>query len=267
METIGIMNNEFEELRSIVRRLRVDCPWDREQTHESLRHSFIEETYEAIEAIDDADWDALCGELGDVLLHIALQTAIAEERNEFTMSMVLSRINEKLRRRHPHVFGDAAVPDSEGQVRTWEKIKRTEGRTSIVDGVPREMPALLRALRLQEKASKVGFDWNDAELVWAKVEEESAELRAAVASGDESHASEEFGDLLFTLVNYSRFLKVNPEQSLRATCSKFVSRFQFIEEQLRLQGKDIDCTTLEEMDALWDAAKKKGRGNSTAGGD
>ena len=250
------MNSDFEELRAIVRRLRVECPWDREQTHTSLRHGFIEETYEVIEAIDAADWNELCTELGDVMLHIALQTAIAEEEQQFTMADVLTRINEKLRRRHPHVFGSAEAPDSATQVRTWEKIKRSEGRTSIVDGVPKEMPALLRARRLQEKASKVGFDWDDRSLVWKKVEEETAELHHAVESGDQRHTEEEFGDLLFALVNYSRFLKIDPEQSLRETCSKFVKRFQYIEEQLRLRGKDIDATPLAEMDALWDEAKK-----------
>ncbi|MCX6138675.1 MAG: nucleoside triphosphate pyrophosphohydrolase [Ignavibacteriales bacterium] len=251
------MNSHFEELQSIVRRLRVECPWDREQTHTSLRQGFIEETYESIEAIDAGDWNELCTELGDVMLHIVLQAAIAEEQHEFTMADVLTRISEKLRRRHPHVFGDAETPDTASQVRTWEKIKRSEGRTSIVDGVPKEMPALLRARRLQEKASKVGFDWNDRSLVWKKVAEETAELHEAVESGDQRHAEEEFGDLLFALVNYSRFLKIDPEQSLRETCTKFVKRFQYIEQRLREQGKDIDVTSLEEMDELWNEAKTK----------
>lgn len=250
-------DEEFKRLIEIVKRLRKDCPWDREQTHESLRQSFIEETYEAIEAIDHRLWQELRNELGDVLLHVALQSAIAEEQSEFTLEDVIRRINEKLIRRHPHVFGEKSAVDLSTQKRNWEKIKLSEGRHSVVEGVPKEMPALLRALRLQEKAAKVGFDWNNAEEVWKKVTEEIHELHEAVQRQPKESIAEEFGDLLFSLVNYSRFLHVNPEHALRETAEKFVQRFNYIEKKLLEQGKDIYSTPLKEMDALWNEAKKK----------
>jgi tetrapyrrole methylase family protein / MazG family protein len=250
-------DEEFKRLVDIVKRLRKDCPWDREQTHESLRHSFIEELYEAVEAIDNQQWHELRNELGDVLLHVALQSAIAEEQNEFTLAEVIHHINEKLIRRHPHVFGEKSTVDLSTQKRNWEKIKLSEGRQSVVEGVPKEMPALLRALRLQEKAAKVGFDWNNSEEVWQKVTEEIHELQEAVQHQSKERVAEEFGDVLFSLVNYSRFLHVNPEESLRETAGKFVKRFNYVEERLRDQGKDIYRTTLEEMDGLWNEAKEK----------
>ena len=174
---------EFKRFGEIVKRLRKECPWDSVQTHESLRHGLVEETYEALETIDDGNWGELKTELGDILLHIGLQSAIGEERNEFTMEDVLRGINEKLIRRHPHVFGERSAIDLSTQKRNWEKIKLSEGRHSVVEGVPKEMPALSRALRLQEKASKVGFDWNNSEEVWKKIYEEIHELRDAVDRG------------------------------------------------------------------------------------
>ena len=251
------VENEFREFIAIVQRVRKECPWDREQTHKSLRHSFIEETYEAVEAIDNDHWHELRNELGDVLLHVALQSAIGEEQHEFTLEEVIHHINEKLVRRHPHVFGEPKSVDSAAQKRDWERIKLSEGRTSVVAGVPKEMPALLRALRLQEKASKVGFDWTNADDVWKKVTEEMGELREAVQTGPPGVVSEEFGDLLFSLVNYSRFLHLNPEHALRETSEKFLKRFQHIEDRLRDAGKDIYSTSLEEMDRLWNEAKKR----------
>jgi len=247
---------EFTRLAEIVKRLRKECPWDREQTHQSLRQSFIEETYEAIEAIDHQNWQELRNELGDVLLHIALQSAIAEERSEFSLEEVIRHINEKLIRRHPHVFGERAIVDSSTQTRNWEKMKLSEGRHSVVDGVPKEMPALLQALRLQEKASKVGFDWKDSADVWKKVTEELGELQEAVTSGHKENIEEEFGDVLFSIVNYSRFLHVNPEQSLRETSDKFIRRFQYIEKRLAEEKRDIYQSTLADLDALWDESKK-----------
>ncbi|HTR82531.1 MAG TPA: nucleoside triphosphate pyrophosphohydrolase [Bacteroidota bacterium] len=248
---------EFKRLVDIVGRLRQECPWDRAQTHESLRQSFIEETYEAIEAIDHHHWEELRDELGDVLLHIALQTAIAEEQKEFTLDEVIHHINEKLIRRHPHVFGELPSIDLPTQKKNWEKIKLSEGRTSVVEGVPSDMPALLQALRLQEKAGRVGFDWDNAGEVWKKVREEVEELQAAAAGGDQKRTEEEFGDLLFSLVNYARFLHIDPEHALRNTSKKFVRRFNYIERRLQDQGKDIYATTLAELDTLWNEAKKE----------
>ena len=252
-------DEEFKRLVDIVKHLRKDCPWDREQTHESLRHSFIEELYEAVEAIDNQQWHELRNELGDVLLHVALQSAIAEEQNEFTLAEVIHHINEKLIRRHPHVFGEKSTVDLPTQKRNWEKMKLSEGRQSVIEGVPNEMPALLRALRLQEKAAKVGFDWNNGEDVWQKVTEEIHELHDAVQHQSKEKVAEEFGDVLFSLVNYSRFLHINPEESLRETAGKFVKRFNYLEVRLRDQGKDIYSTTLQEMDGLWNEAKEKNR--------
>ena len=257
MEDAVSVENEFREFIAIVHRVRKECPWDREQTHKSLRHSFIEETYEAVEAIDNEHWQELRNELGDVLLHVALQSAIGEEEREFTLEEVIHHVNEKLVRRHPHVFGEPKSVDSAEQKRNWERIKLSEGRTSVVDGVPKEMPALLRALRLQEKASKVGFDWTNADDVWKKVTEEMGELREAAQKESPGKVSEEFGDLLFSLVNYARFLHLNPEHALRETSEKFLNRFQFIEGRLRDEGKDIYNTSLEEMDGLWNEAKKR----------
>lgn len=249
-------SEEFIRLVEIVKQLRNECPWDRVQTHQTLRESFIEETYEVIEAIDNGRWNELRNELGDVLLHIALQTAIAEEQSEFTLTDVIHHINEKLIRRHPHVFGEPRAIDAGTQKRNWEKIKLSEGRTSVVEGIPAQMPSLLRALRLQEKAAKVGFDWTAPEEVWNKVAEELRELRDAVDGASKEKVAEEFGDVLFSLVNYSRFLHLNPEHALRETAEKFVRRFQYVEKRLRDQGKDIYGATLEEMDALWNSAKE-----------
>jgi MazG family protein len=246
---------EFDEFIAIVQRLRKECPWDREQTHESLRHSFIEEVYETIESIDHAQWNELQSELGDVLLHIGLQAVIAEERGEFTLAQVIQSINEKLIRRHTHIFGDASIPDLSTQKQRWEKVKLSEGRTSLVDGVPKEMPALLRAKRLQEKAAKAGFDWNNRKDVWIKVCEEIGELEESVNKEETEKIEEEFGDLLFSLVNYSRFIHVNPEHALRRTCEKFYRRFQYIETEVRKEGKDIYSMTLSELDRYWDRSK------------
>jgi MazG family protein len=250
-------NEGFEEFVEIVRRLRRECPWDREQTHASIRHSLIEETYEVVEAIDRGDLVELKRELGDLLLHVVFHSAIAEQTKEFTLDEVIRAVSEKLVRRHPHVFGEVKV-DSSDQVRhNWEKSKLLEGRDSIIDGVPKELPALLRAHRLQDKASKVGFDWEKKEDAWKKVEEEMVELHRALEQGDSQQVEGEFGDLLFALVNYSRFIEVNPENALRQTAEKFSERFRYIEKKLRETGKDIHSSTLEEMDRYWEEAKTK----------
>jgi len=248
---------EFDEFVSIMRRLRTECPWDREQTHDSLKKHFVEEAYEALDAIDRGRFDELRGELGDVALQVVFHAIIAEEERRFTLAEVFDEVNRKLVRRHPHVFGDAVVRTSDEQVTSWDRIKMTEGRSSVLDGVPKHLPALMKAEKVQRKAAKVGFEWERTEDVWKKVEEETEELQAAVRSGDRAHIDEEFGDLLFSLVNYARFIGVEPEASLQRTVQKFTGRFRHVEERLREQGKDIHAATLAEMDALWEEAKHK----------
>ncbi len=248
---------EFDEFVSIMRRLRKECPWDKEQTHESLKKHFVEEAYEALDAVDRKNFDDLRGELGDVALQVVFHAIIAEEEKKFTLEEVFAEINKKLIRRHPHVFGDATVNSSHEQSALWDKIKMSEGRNSVLDGIPQSLPALIKAEKIQKKASKVGFDWTRKENVWKKVEEEMKELHEAVDTNDKDHIEKEFGDILFSLVNYGRFIGVNPEESLHTTVKKFMIRFQYIEERLKEQGKDIHQTGLQEMDALWEEAKKK----------
>ena len=263
-----MVNDAFLNLVEITKRLRAECPWDREQTHESIRMSLIEEAYEVVEAIDGRAHDDLRKELGDLLLHVLFHSNIAEERHEFTLEEVITGLTEKLIFRHPHVFGDVKVGNAHEVKQNWEKLKMQEGRTSLMDGVPKELPALLRAHRLQDKASKAGFDWEKREDVWKKVEEELGELHREVgdqAGPEAGHTSGEanrermemeFGDLLFALVNYARFLHVNPEIALRGTIEKFIARFQYIERRLKETGKDVHSSTLGEMDALWREAKQ-----------
>ena len=245
----------FTRFVEITKRLRKECPWDREQTHQSIRHSLIEEAYEVVEAIDTDNLDELRKELGDLLLHVVFHSNIAEEQNEFTLENVINGITDKLIFRHPHVFGDTKVKNAEHVKQNWEKLKMQEGRTSVMDGVPKELPALLRAHRLTDKASKVGFDWEKKEDAWKKVDEEMGELHRAIEAEDRENTEAEFGDLLFALVNYSRFIQVNPENALRQTVAKFISRFQHIERRLKEMGKDIHSSSLEEMDRLWEEAK------------
>ncbi len=251
-----IPTDEFQEFVRIVRRLRRDCPWDRKQTHRSLRESLIEETYEVIETLDENDIDELKNELGDLLLHVVLHATIAEQAGEFSLQTVLKRINAKLIRRHPHVFGTVKVKDESEVKRNWETLKMAEGRSSLLDGVPRWMPALQRALRVQQRAARVGFDWSTQEEVWKKVREELEEVRETLGKRNGKRREEEFGDLLVALVNYARFLHVNPEHALRSTIEKFTHRFRHIEDTLGKRGLDIRNSTLEEMDGLWNEAKK-----------
>jgi XTP/dITP diphosphohydrolase len=240
-----------------VRRLRRDCPWDRKQTHRSLRESLLEEAYEVIEALDRRKMGELRKELGDLALHVAMQATIAEQAGEFSLEDVLYGINEKLVARHPHVFGSATVRGARQVLENWEKLKMKEGRTSVLEGVPRAMPALQRARRVQQRASGVGFDWKKSEDVWKKVREELEELRKASLRGKASRREEEFGDLLFSLVNFSRFVGVNPEHALRGAVDRFTKRFQYIEKELAKQGRSAHDASLKEMDALWNRAKKK----------
>lgn len=247
----------FGEYVAVVRRLRKECPWDREQTHESIRHSLIEEAHEVVESIDHGNLEELKLELGDILLHVVLHSIIAEEERAFTIAEVMSASSEKLIRRHPHVFGSAKVESSSDVKLNWETIKLGEGRKSLMDGVPKNMPALLRSHRLQEKASKVGFDWKRKEDVWKKVKEEIAELHEAERGRSRKHLEEEFGDLLFALVNYARFLNINPESALNRSTRKFSQRFQHIEEELQKRGKKLGHTSLKEMDAIWNEKKTR----------
>ena len=246
----------FNDFVAIVRQLRRDCPWDREQTHESVKQLLIEETYETVEAIDDQNWTELSKELGDVLLHVVFHSTIAENDQRFTLKQVIEQETDKLVRRHPHVFGDTAV-DGVGQIKeNWEEIKKKEGKKWTLEGVPRHMPALLRAYRMQEKAAGVGFDFPNAEDTWSKVEEELAEFKEQLHLDRSAEEKEkELGDLLFAIVNYARFFDLHPENALRRTNSKFESRFKFIEQRLKEQGKGWKDVDLDEMDRYWDEAK------------
>ncbi|GFE61015.1 nucleoside triphosphate pyrophosphohydrolase [Geobacter sp. AOG2] len=251
----------FDELLNIMRRLRGPggCPWDAEQTHESLTRYLLEETYEVIEAIDAKSPEHLKEELGDLLLQPVFHAAIAEEAGEFDMADVIQTLCDKLVRRHPHVFGDLQIKDSNSQIENWERIKKAEKgeeRLSALSGVPPHLPALLKAQKITEKASRVGFDWEHADQVFAKVMEELHEFEEAWEGGNETRMEDELGDLLFAIVNMGRFLSLNPEEALRKTINRFQLRFQYVEENLIRQGKKINETPLADMDLLWEEAKK-----------
>jgi MazG family protein len=248
---------KFNKLMEIMRRLRKECSWDAEQTHDSIKAATLEETHELIEAIDEKNFEEMRGELGDILLHIVFHSVIGEEENNFTIDDVIDGITEKLIRRHPHVFGDTKVSSNKDITRNWEKIKLEEGRDSVLEGVPKNLPGLYRSYRLQEKASKVGFDWEKKEDVWEKVLEEIEELKESEKAGNEEEMEKEMGDILFSLINYSRFIGVNPENALRKTNDKFIKRFQYIEEELKKAGKKITDSNLEEMDKYWEESKSK----------
>ena len=251
-----IEENSLQEFVDVVRRLRKECPWDREQTNKSIRHYTIEEVYELAEAIDQGKWDDVKGELGDILLNVLLHAQIAEDEGKFTLVEMVEAETRKMIERHPHVFGDveARTPD---QVKVnWERIKTEAGRESIFDGIPVAFPALARAFKIQDRAARVGFDWGTADEVWPKVEEELRELKDVVGSGDASRIEEEFGDLLFSLVNYARHIGVNPESALRMSTRKFVKRFLYIEDQLDKRKVSLHDATLEEMNNLWEESKE-----------
>ena len=253
------VQEKFEELIKIVKRLKAPdgCPWDREQTNASLLPYFLEEAYEVIESVDNENWFELKEELGDILLHVIFQAVLAEENGHFNINDSLDNVNEKLVRRHPHVFGDKKAEASFHAKQNWEAAKHKEkGRSSRLDGVPSTLPALLQSQRLQEKASFVGFDWENIDDVWNKMHEEIDELRKARESENIDHVREEIGDVLFTIINVSRFLGVSGEDALRRANRKFIHRFQAIEEELKLRGKTIDDSSLEEMNEIWDTIKK-----------
>lgn len=247
----------FHDLMAIVRRLRTDCPWDRQQTHASIAPLLIEEAWEVKESIQDGDDQGLKNELGDILLHVLMHGVIAQERGAFGFDDIVRAIAVKLVARHPHVYGDAVAADAADVKENWEKLKMKEGRTSLFQGMARGMPALQRADRVQEKAASVGFDWDQAEDVWKKVEEEVGELRQAVTGGQgPDRVEDELGDVLFAVVNYARFVGVKPEEALHRTVNKFISRFQYIEARLAEQNKTFDQTDLAEMDRYWNQAKE-----------
>jgi len=247
----------FERLLTIMDELRDQCPWDKKQTLESLRYLTIEETYELSDAILEKDMDEIKKELGDLMLHLVFYAKIGSETGHFDIADVLNSISEKLIRRHPHIYGDVTVNNAEDVKNNWEKIKLQEkDRDSVLTGVPNSLPAMVKAYRMQEKVRGVGFDWNNAEQVWEKVNEEIAELQHEIAVGDDEKKEKEFGDLLFSLVNYARFIGVNPEDALERTNKKFVQRFKYIEQQSKKHGKSLKNMTLAEMDVFWDEAKK-----------
>jgi MazG family protein len=250
----GVPAKEFQRFVSIVRRLRKECPWDRKQTHRSLRESLLEETYEVLDALGRRDTSGLSQELGDLLFHVTIQAVIAEEAGEFTFGAVLTGISDKLVRRHPHVFGTVRVRGARDVVKNWEQIKMDEGRRSVLDGVPRHLPALQKAMQAQRRAAAVGFDWKRPADVLKKVAEEAHEARAARGK---NRREEEFGDLLFALVNYARFSGLNPEHALEGTVERFSRRFRYIERRLAAKGIRPGGASLREMDALWEEAKRK----------
>jgi len=251
----------FDKLLTVMDELREQCPWDRKQTIESLRHLTIEETFELSDAILDGDMEEIKKELGDILLHIIFYARIGSEKGAFDISTVIDSLIEKLIRRHPHIYGDTIAADEDAVKQNWEKIKLGEkGAKSVLGGVPRSLPALIKSMRIQEKARGVGFDWEEKEQVWEKVEEEMQEFKAefnAVEPDkiDKAKATGEFGDLLFSLINYARFIDINPEEALEKTNLKFIKRFQYLEEAAKRNGKEISNMTLAEMDVYWNEAK------------
>jgi XTP/dITP diphosphohydrolase len=246
----------FERLLKIMDELRERCPWDKKQTIESLRHLTIEETYELCDAIMQKDMQQIKGELGDLFLHLVFYSRIASETNDFDVADVLNGVCEKLIHRHPHVYGDVTVNSEEDVKRNWEQLKLKEGKKSVLEGVPSSLPALVKAIRIQDKAKGVGFDWDNKAQVWDKVQEEIQEFQVEEKKADAEKMEDEFGDVLFSLVNYARFVGINPEDALEKTNRKFISRFSFLEQEANKQGKALSDMTLVEMEEIWNRAKK-----------
>lgn len=246
----------FNRLLDIMDELREKCPWDKKQTLESLRHLTIEETYELGDAILDNDLQEIKKELGDLLLHIVFYSKIGSETNDFDIADVANSICDKLIDRHPHIYGDVVVEDEEEVKRNWEKLKLKEGRKSVLEGVPKSLPALVKASRIQDKVKGVGFDWEESHQVWDKVQEELNELQEEVKVGDQDKMEAEFGDVLFSMINYARFLKINPEDALERTNKKFIKRFKYLESKAGELGKDLSEMSLAEMDVFWEEAKR-----------
>jgi len=249
--------SSFTRLVEIMNDLREKCPWDKKQTIDTLRSMTIEETYELADAITDHDWNGIKEETGDLLLHIIFYAKIAQEQNLFSINDVINGICEKLITRHPHIYGDVKVNDEEDVKRNWENLKLKEGKKSVLSGVPISLPATVKAMRLQEKAKQVGFEWNKTEEVWEKVKEEIDELQEAVSSQNKQRIEEEFGDLIFSLINYARFLQIDAENSLEKTNKKFTSRFDKMEKEALANGKNLYEMNLDEMNDIWNSIKKQ----------
>jgi XTP/dITP diphosphohydrolase len=251
----------FERLLNIMDDLRAKCPWDQKQTFESLRHLTIEETYELSDAILKGDKNEIKKEIGDILLHLVFYSKLGSETNDFNITDVINSLCEKMIFRHPHIYGDVKVENSEEVIQNWEKLKQKEGNKGALSGVPNSMPSLLKALRIQDKARAIGFDWDEPKQVWEKVQEELNELQVEVNTKDSvtdntTKIENEFGDVFFALINYARFLKVNPEDALEKTNKKFISRFNYMEQKILAQGKALADCSLTEMDVFWNEAKK-----------
>ncbi|HEY0679780.1 MAG TPA: nucleoside triphosphate pyrophosphohydrolase [Chitinophagaceae bacterium] len=257
MHSNETLDQSFLRLVKIMDELREQCPWDKKQTIHTLRSLTIEETYELADAIDDEDWKSIKEELGDLMLHLIFYARIGKEQNQFQLQEVITGICTKLINRHPHIYGDVKVQDEEEVKQNWEKLKLKEGKKSILSGVPVSLPSMVKALRLQEKAKQVGFEWDNREQVWDKVKEEMEELKVAVKENDKHEMENELGDLFFSLVNYARFLDVDPETALERTNKKFITRFTKMEQQAISEGKPLADMSLEEMDAIWNSIKKQ----------
>lgn len=248
----------FERLLIIMDELREQCPWDKKQTMESLRHLTIEEVYELADAIINNDRAEIKKEIGDILLHIVFYAKIGSETNEFDITSVIDSLCDKLIHRHPHIYSDVNVQDDAEVSRNWEKLKLKEGKTSVLQGVPVSLPALIKSMRIQEKARAAGFDWEHKEQVWEKVVEEMNELKHEIDADDAVKAEQEFGDLMFALVNYARFMNINPEEALERTNKKFISRFRYMEDAINANQQKLSDMSLSEMDVYWNEAKSKG---------
>ncbi len=250
-------DNGLERLITIMNELREKCPWDKKQSIHTLRQQTIEETYELADAITEKDWKGIKEELGDLLLHIVFYSKIGEEQNQFTIREVIDSVCDKLITRHPHIYGDTKVNDEEDVKRNWEQIKLKEGKESVLSGVPKSLPAMIKAMRLQEKAKQVGFEWETKEDVWEKIEEEKNELLEAVNVGNAENIEEEAGDLFFSVINYVRFLNIDAENALEITNKKFINRFTQMEKIAKADGKNLVDMSLKEMDEMWNEIKKQ----------
>ena len=246
----------FTKLLDVMDELRAKCPWDKKQTFETLRHLTIEETYELADAILEDDTEEIKKELGDLLLHIVFYAKIGSETDSFDLGSISESIVEKLIHRHPHIYGDVEVADEEEVKRNWEKLKLREGKNSVLEGVPKSLPALVKASRIQEKVAGVGFDWEEPKQIWEKVQEELSELNEEIKNGHKDNIEAEFGDVLFSMINYARHIDVNPENALERTNKKFTKRFQYLEEVAKKNNKELTDMTLTEMDVFWEESKK-----------